>query len=50
MELEGLAVALEDLASGLAVVALMLVWLVGRAYARRRALSEKPSAEFWNWK
>jgi hypothetical protein len=49
MELEGFT-ALEDVASGLALVALMIALGVGRAYVRRRAMSEEPSAKFWNWK
>jgi hypothetical protein len=49
MELEGFT-ALEDLASGLAIVLLLIGWAIGRTYVRKRATSEEPSAEFWNWK
>jgi hypothetical protein len=49
MEVEGLT-ALEDVASGLAIVVLLIAWAMSRAYVRKRATSEEPSAEFWNWK
>jgi hypothetical protein len=49
VELEGFT-PLEDVASGLAFVALVIALAVGRAYVRRHAMSEEPSAKFWNWK
>jgi positive regulator of sigma E activity len=48
MELEGFT-PFEDVAF-LAIVFLLIGWAIARTYVRKRATSEKPSAEFWNWK